>query len=232
MSSRVVWGTNGEVGIDLYWIPLGAGDRFVRLSGAMFEAIAAPLAFRRRLDLYHAALEVRTPGSRFVIEVAPYIWGEEARAGRGVVADGPVGSPLAGRFRLFRYELRCWRHGIIVDAEHAVDSPVPISDDADTARRLVTLVPFVPMSTWGRDELDAGDMWTSNSVISWLLTRARAGSADVRPPAGGRAPGWQAGMRIAAREVAAPTVPSTAAGERTRLVPSPATGRQDDDIFG
>jgi hypothetical protein len=212
------------VGIDLYWLPLGANDRVVRLSGVIFEAIAARLASRGRLNLYHAALEVRTHESRFAIELAPYIWGAQARAGRGVVAAGPVGSPLASHVGLFRYELRCWREGVIVAADHAVASPVQISDDPDTARRLLDLVPSVPLSTWGRDELGLGEMWTSNSVISWLLSRACAGSADVRPPAGGRAPGWDAGLRIAARQETFTSTRAAAAGEGTRLlVPSPGT---------
>jgi hypothetical protein len=189
-----------NVGIDLYWVPLGAGDRLVRLGGLAFEAVAARLTLRRRLDLYHAALEVRTPGARFVIEVAPYIWGTEARACRGIVAEGPVGSLLVSRLGLFRYELRCWRDGIIAGAEHAVASPVQISDDARATLQLLDLVPFVPIRTWGRDELGLGEIWTSNSVISWLIARARSSSAELRPPAGGRAPGWDAGLRLAARE--------------------------------
>ena len=197
-----------EVGIGLYWLPLGAGDRVVRLGGFAFEAIAARRASRRRLDLYHAALEVRTPGARFVVEVAPYIWGAEARACGGVVAEGPVGSRRAGRVGLFRYELRCWQDGIIADVEHAIASPVQISDDACAAGRLLDLVPFVPMCTWGRDELGVGEMWTSNSVISWLLARAGACSADLHPPAGGRAPGWDAGLQVAARRETPPDDPS------------------------
>jgi hypothetical protein len=33
------------------------------------------------------------------------------------------------------------------------------------------LVPEVPTLVWGRDELRAGEMWSSNSVVSWLLAR-------------------------------------------------------------
>ena len=44
-------------------------------------------------------------------------------AERGVVAEGPVGSRWAGRLRIFRYEVRCWRGGIIPDVDEAVESP-------------------------------------------------------------------------------------------------------------
>jgi hypothetical protein len=33
-------------GVDLYWLPLGAGGHSVRLNGRVFEAIAARLARR------------------------------------------------------------------------------------------------------------------------------------------------------------------------------------------
>ena len=35
-----------------------------------------------------------------------------------------------------------------------------------------------------------GDMWNSNSVIAWLLTRAGINARDMQSPQGGRAPGW------------------------------------------
>lgn len=47
--------------IDLYWIPLGAGARFVRLNGQAFEAMTELVERRRRCDLYHSALQVTTP---------------------------------------------------------------------------------------------------------------------------------------------------------------------------
>jgi hypothetical protein len=45
-------------------------------------------------------------------------------------------------------------------------------------------------------------MWNSNSVIAWLLARSGIDTESVRPPAGGRAPGWQAGLEVARREQA------------------------------
>lgn len=67
------------------------------------------------------------------------------------------------------------------------------------ARRLLDMVRDVPTPVWGRDELGAGEMWNSNSVISWLLRRGDLDTAPIRPPPGGRAPGWDAGLVVAAR---------------------------------
>jgi hypothetical protein len=184
--------------IELYWLPLGAGGHSVRLNGLVFEAIAARLQHRGRYDLYHSALEVHVPEGRFVIEQAP-AWGTSGE--RGVVAEGPVGIRAAGRFRLFRYEVRRWRDGVIPDAAEAVESPQRLSDDTDFARRLLALVPTMPTPVWGRDELDTGEMWNSNSFISWLLVRTGLDTSSIHPPAGGRAPGWQAGLVVARRQL-------------------------------
>ena len=118
-------------------------------------------------------------------------------AARGVVAGGAVGMRWAGRLRLFRYEIRRWRDGAIPDVAEAVDSPRRLSDDRERARRLLELVPRAPTPVWGRDELRAGEMWNSNSLISWLLARSGVDGA-VAPPRGGRAPGWDAGLVAAA----------------------------------
>jgi hypothetical protein len=185
-------------GIDLYWLPLGAGGHSVRLNGLVFEAIAARLQHRGRADLYHSAREAYVPEGRFVIEQAP-AWG--TRGERGVVAEGPVGTRIAGRFRLFRYEVRRWRDGVIPDLAEAVESPQRLSDDPERARRLFELVPQVPTPVWGRDELRTGEMWNSNSFISWLIVRGGFDASEIRPPAGGRAPGWHAGVVVARRQL-------------------------------
>jgi hypothetical protein len=91
---------------------------------------------------------------------------------RGVVAEGAVGARAAGRLRLFRYEIRCWRDGVIPDVAEAVESPKRLSNDAGRARELLDLVRQVPTPVWGRDELRTGEMWNSNSLISWLITRS------------------------------------------------------------
>ncbi len=188
-----------EGAIDLYWLPLGAGGHSVRLNGKVFEAIAARVAHRGRCDLYHSALIVHVPEGRFVIEQAPVRKNGEAR---GVVAQGPVGSRAAGRFRLFRYEVRRWRDGVIPDVEEAVESPRRISEDVDVAWHVLALVPGVPRVVWGRDELGAGEMWNSNSLISWVLVRSGIDAESIHMPAQGRAPGWHSGIVVARRQQA------------------------------
>jgi hypothetical protein len=160
--------------------------------------VAARLERRPPCDLYHSALEVRVPEGRFVIEQAPVR--DSNGAERGVVAEGAVGTRLAGRFRICRYEVRRWRGGIIPDIAEAVESPHRLSDDADSARRLLRVVPQVPTPVWGRDELRAGEMWNSNSLISWLIARSGLDVESIHPPRGGRAPGWAAGIEVARRE--------------------------------
>jgi hypothetical protein len=198
--------------IDLYWLPLGAGGHSVRLNGRIFEAVVAGLERRERCDLYHSALEVHAPEGRFVIEQAP-AWSHSAE--RGVVAGGAVGARAAGRFRLFRYEVRRWRDGVIPDVAEAVESPRRLTDDPERAERLLELAPQVPTPVWGRDELGTGEMWNSNSVISWLLAGCGLDVASIDPPRGGRAPGWQAGIVVAHRgQLRAPAVVDAFAGLR------------------
>jgi hypothetical protein len=183
--------------VDLYWLPVGAGGRFVRLNGTLFEAVCARVQRRPALDLYHSALQVELGGERVVIEMAP-AW-DAGGARRGAVVEGPVGARWAGRWRWFRYEIRRWPGGRIPDVVEAVESPRRLSDEPVAARRLLALVPAVPRLTWGRDELRAGEMWNSNSVISWLLVRSGIDLAGARLPGNGRAPGWAAGVAAARR---------------------------------
>ena len=178
--------------VDLYWLPLGAGRHFVKFNGRVYEWIKALRERRPRCDLYHSALQVQIPGARYVIEQTPEP--DLSGAGRGVVAEGPVGSRWAGHFRLFRYEIRVWRGGHIPDVAEAVDSPRRLSEDEELARRLLDVVPGVPRMVWGRDELGAGEMWNSNSVIAWAIAASGLNAETVRAPAGGRAPGWKAGL--------------------------------------
>ena len=182
----------------LYWLPLGAGGHSVRWNGRVFEAVFSRLEQRAVQDLYHSALEVHTGRNSYVIEMTP-AWAGEA-GDRGVVREGPVGLRWLGRFRLFRYEIRRWRDGAIPDVAEAVVGPREVSQDWGRAQHLLDLVPRVPALTWGRDESSAGEMWNSNSITSWLLARSGCDTGTLAPPAGGRAPGWSAGLVVAARE--------------------------------
>ena len=140
------------------------------MNGRIFEAVVARLEKRPTKDLYHSALVVKVPETEFVIEQAPVRDGGGAL--RGVVAEGAVGSHWASSLRIFRYEIRCWRDGVIPDVDEAVDSPQRLTDDPFLAQHFLDLVPGVPTPVWGRDELGAGEMWNSNSLTSWLIARS------------------------------------------------------------
>jgi hypothetical protein len=218
---------DSRVSIELYWLPLGAGGRFVRLNGRIYEALHALVERRRPLDLYHSALEVRVPEGRFIIENCWPILDQESAA-RGVVVEGPVGSRRMARWRVFRYEVRRWRDGTIADADEAVASPQPLGDDPLVARRLLNLVGSLPRPVWGRDELGTGEMWNSNSVISWLLARSGLPTDTITPPAGGRAPGWEAGLVTAHRQQCSDEWPGMVRDKDGQCVPPSAaiSGRQ------
>lgn len=189
--------------VDLYWLPVGAGDQIARRCVPVYEAVVAARQHRDRFDLYHAAVEVHLDGVRYVIESAP-AW-DRANPDRGVVAEGPVGTRWLGRSKWFRYEVRRWRNGVIPDIAHAVESPRTVAHDRHCAQRMLSLAPEFPTLTWGRDELATGDMWNSNSLISWLLVRSGHEMDTITPPSGGRAPGWTAGI-IAAKRYLRPLV--------------------------
>jgi hypothetical protein len=173
----------GAAAVDLYWLPLGAGGQFVRVNGRAYEALMARIERRPACALYHSALQVRVPEATFVVEQTPVpdLSGEE----RGVVAAGAVGSRWAGRFRIFRYEIRLWRNGHIPDVAEAVESPRRLSNDEHRARQVLDLVAKVPTPVWGRDELGTGEMWNSNSVIAWVIASSGIDAESIRPPAGG-----------------------------------------------
>jgi hypothetical protein len=192
--------TSRTAAVDLYWIPLGAGGHSVRLNGRVYEAIAAAYQHRERCGIYHAALVVDLDGDRHMIELAPSPDADEAS--RGVVATGAVGSRCVGWLRLFRYEVRCWRGGLIPDLGEAVGGACRLSSEPEMARRLLDIVPTVPRPVWGRDELKAGEWWNSNSMIAWLLAASGVPTEHLRPPPRGRAPGWDAGLEVARRSPA------------------------------
>jgi hypothetical protein len=180
----------------LYWIPLGAGGHSVKHNGRAFEAVQAWRGHRSRCALLHAALVVDVDGVHHAIELAPALAGDGRP--RGVVATGPVGARRLGALRHFRYEVRCWPGGVIPDLAEAVEAAT-VSRDAPVARRVLALVAQVPTPVWGRDELRAGEMWNSNSVVAWLLVRAGVPAERLALPRGCRAPGWGAGVVVARR---------------------------------
>jgi hypothetical protein len=187
-------GEPASSGIDLYWLPLGAGGRLVPRCGRLYERLSAARQHRRAQPIFHAALEVTHGGTRYVVEMAP-AWDDPAHD-HGVVQRGPVGLRPLGRLVAFRYEVRCWPGGTIPDLAWAVDGPQRLSDDDAVASALLDRIRDVPPLTWGRDEIGAGEMWNSNSLVAWLLASIGV-EADLLPPGGGRAPGWSSGLRLA-----------------------------------
>ena len=176
-------------------LPVGVTGRIVE---AIFRGRSAERTLRP-LPLGAGHRRSRGPRLRRASAGSRSSWGTG-----GVVAEGPVGVRWAGRFRGFRYEIRRWRDGRIPDVHEAIASPVRLSNDLSTARRILEQLPSIPTPVWGiRDELDAGEMWNSNSVISWVLTRSEIDISALQPPLGGRAPGWDAGLAVAAWEPAA-----------------------------
>jgi len=184
--------------LELYWVPLGAGTAIVRTCGRAYEALVAAAARRPRQPLFHAAMLASTPSGTYAIEVAPVPDSSPGR--RGVVAHGAVGFPALGHLRIFRYEVRRWLGGTVPDLRYAVRSPVQLTTNPAKVLEVLNLLPSVPTPTWGRDELRTGDMWNSNSVVSWALARAGLVGAAGSPPAHGRAPGWDAGVLVAGRD--------------------------------
>jgi hypothetical protein len=185
--------------VTLLWLPVGAGTRVVIHTSRWWEFVIARRDRRASRPLFHAALDVVLDGEHYVVEMAP-AWGLPA-AERGVVATGPVGMPWLGRFRLFRYEVRRWRDGILPDRRWAVGQPLVLSEEPVTVRSLFDAVPRVPALAWGRRVTAVDDMWNSNSLISWLLVSSGI-PADLHPPDGGRAPGWAAGLAVASGSIA------------------------------
>ncbi|MBI1377571.1 MAG: hypothetical protein GC157_08840 [Frankiales bacterium] len=180
--------------VDLYWIPLGAGSRVpvVRVCGRAYERLVAWRDRRDPAPLFHAALLLHGDDATYAVEMAP-VWGREP-VDRGVVATGPVGAAVLGRSRMFRYEVCRWRGGRIPDLAFAVGGATTVLMGPEAVGRALRLLDEVPVHVWGRDELGAGDMWNSNSVVAWLLARAGADVGGLHPPGGGRAPGWSAGL--------------------------------------
>lgn len=180
--------------VRLWWLPVGAGGHLVIHTSRWWELWRSVRERRRPRPLFHAALEVAVDGSTYAIEMTPS-WGQ-GRSERGVVAEGPVGLRVLGRLKLFRYEVRCWRSGVIPDLGYAPEPPLVFNVSTSGADALRARVPQVPDMVWGAKMPD-GDMWNSNSLVSWLLQSSGIDAGALHPPHGGRAPGWRAGIDAA-----------------------------------
>ncbi|MEO7889564.1 MAG: hypothetical protein ABIW19_06120, partial [Vicinamibacterales bacterium] len=113
------------------------------------------------------------------------------------VCQGPVGTRWLGKFRAFQYEVRCWPGGYIPDIADAIGGPRRLTEDPLQVAAVLDVLHDAPALTWGRDELGTGDMWNSNSVVSWALAHSGHDMALIHPPVYGRAPGWRAGLALA-----------------------------------
>ena len=183
--------------VDLYWIPLGAGGRSVRFNGRVYEALIAAAQRRPRRDLYHAALVVTAGGERYTIEIAPSPDAHEAA--RGVVATGAVGSRWLRPSRLFRYEIRCWRGGVIPDLAFARGGRRRLSDDPIVAQRVLDAVAAAPTPVGPGRARYGGDV---ELELADLVVAGGGGPGDRRDPrSGGRS---RAGMGRGARRRATP----------------------------
>lgn len=125
------------------------------------------------------------------------LWGQPAGP-RGVVTERLVDTRRLGRFRLFRYEFRCWCDGVLPNQ----CSGGRIADDArrraghrpHPARpRAVGCPPDL-----GRDELGIVDMWNSNSLVAWLLTTSGLDATAVTAANDGGTLSWASGLVAAA----------------------------------
>jgi hypothetical protein len=142
------------------------------------------------MDLYHTALAVRVPEGRFIVET---MWPspDGNTESRGVVVEAPVFARRLSFTRVLRYEVRCWRDGILPDSDHAIGGPQLLSDDLELGRRLLQTADIVPALIWGRDQSAVGDMWNE---LGDLLAPHPYRSADRDVPASGRrARSWMGG---------------------------------------
>lgn len=194
--------------LDLHWLPVGAGTHFQRTSLLLYESLVAALARRPRAVLCHAGLKIGLHGRTYTLELTPV----PRNLDQPPILTGAVGSSLAGRARLFRYQLSINECPTLPDEEWTVGGPVHLVTDPRVMARIFDLAATVPPHVWGRRTPGTSEMWTSNSAVSWLLTNAGVDATAIPLPAGTRAPGWQAGIEAAH----APPVPRAGAGAPAR----------------
>ncbi|MEZ0447514.1 hypothetical protein [Cellulomonas sp. ICMP 17802] len=177
--------------VSVVWALVGEGGHVVRRTSHWWEVAVAARQHRPPRALYHAALELVVDDEVVVLEMTPR-WGRAAAGAREVVATGPVGARWLGRSRLFRYEVRFTRPGTPADPGATVVGRGP-----EAVAAVLAAAPGVPRLTWGRQVRSARDMWTSNSVVSWVLADVGL-LGDLGPPGSGLAPGWDAGVAVRA----------------------------------
>jgi hypothetical protein len=155
------------------------------------------LARRPAATLLHAALKLGIEGRRFTLEVTPAPPGPNSLQ----EVTGPVGIRGADRLRLFRYQV-CLREGdALPDEDWAVAPAVRLGSDDQLASDIATLTKTVPAYTWGRRREGHPEMWTSDSCVSWLLSRAGLAAEALEVPARCRAPGWSSGIVEARKSI-------------------------------
>ncbi len=184
--------------VDLYWLPVGAGTRtpVQRWSLAAWEACDAALHRRPRKNLYHSALKMRlASGEVRTLELTPAFAFPDARP----AMSGPVGFPGADRVRFLRYQMTCLATERLPDEAWTIASQ-RLAADEGLGERILAHASEVPRHTWGWRVRGTSEMWTSDSAISWLLLRAGFDARALAVPAGGRAPGWRAGLELAAKQ--------------------------------
>lgn len=170
--------------VAIAWRPVGG--RVSRRTSGWWESIEAARGHRTACELVHAMLLLRPERDTLLLEMTP-TWAA-TRHGVEVLATGAVGSRALGRIPFFRYEVRL--RTALLD-----DDGIALSDDPSVAAALVDRAPAVPPLVWGA-RTGEGDLWTSNSVVAWLLADAGLVTGLVPPP-GCRAPGWDAGIAAA-----------------------------------
>ena len=186
----------GVEGVYLLWIPLGAGASVpvAHWSGRAYEAISARRARRTAAAICSTRRwRSRAGGHRFVVEMTP-AWGS-AHTSAGSVASGPVAFQLLGRSRFFRYEVHCWRDGVIPTGTTRSVIPRCVSNDPDDRRSHPGPRSAVPNAHDGVATTSApGTCGTPTRSLPGCCPGRGSRTADVHPPRNGRAPGWRAGL--------------------------------------
>ena len=143
--------------------------------------------------IYHCAIKVQFPENgrcpSHVIELTESLDDQAERDRVGEVAQHGIFGPWS-------YAIRVFRNGSIEDETNIKETTV-LSTDCDTARNIVQLARDVPLLDYGEKigtKTGAADRWSSNSVVSWILQKAGLDPANIDPPSGGIAPGWDAGI--------------------------------------